>query len=140
MARMALVGIIHNRCLAIKDGVFDESAAVSLMSNDADGAAYSEGLFHEVWSQVLELCIGMYMLAGELGWVCIFPLLIVLCKSTFYVEFHRSTCHAKLTPLSCLTVGRVDHRKSRRSANVIQYGDPDAHLNNQSHTGLYQEH
>ncbi len=80
LARMALVGIIHNRCLTIKDGVFDESAAMTLMSNDTENAAGCEDLFHELWSQVLELCIGMYMLAGELGWVCIFPLLVVLCK------------------------------------------------------------
>jgi ATP-binding cassette, subfamily C (CFTR/MRP), member 1 len=79
LERMALVGIIHNRCLTIKDGVFDDSAAVTLMSNDAGNAASCGNLFHELWSQVLELGIGMYMLARELGWVCIFPLLVVIC-------------------------------------------------------------
>ena len=80
LTRMALVGVIYNRCLTIKDGVCDESAAVTLMSNDTESVAYYGDLFHDLWSQVLELCIGMYMLAGELGWVCIFPLLVVLCK------------------------------------------------------------
>jgi len=80
LSRMGLVGIIYNRCLTIKDGVFDESAAVALMSNDTGNGANCWDLFHELWSQVLELCIGMYMLARELGWVCVLPLLVVLCK------------------------------------------------------------
>jgi hypothetical protein len=60
--------------------VFDESVAVTLMSNDTGNVAHCWDLFHELWSQVLELCIGMYLLARELGWVCISPLLVVLCR------------------------------------------------------------
>lgn len=59
LTRMALVGIIHNRCLTIKDGMFDESAALTLVSNDTESAASCGDLFHEMWSQVLELCIEM---------------------------------------------------------------------------------
>lgn len=76
---MAAVGLIHNRCLTIKDGVIDESAALTLMSEDADDVASACSLIHELWSQVLELGIGMYLLADQLGWVCIVPLLVVLC-------------------------------------------------------------
>lgn len=89
LTRMALVGLIHNRCLTIKDGVIDDSAAVTLMSNDTEDGAQFGDLLHEVWSQVLELCIGMYMLAEELGWVCIVPLLVVLCKTRRYSRFTR---------------------------------------------------
>lgn len=77
---MAVVGIIHNRCLTIKDGVFDEAAAVTLMSDDASEVVWASSLIHEVWSNCVELCIGMYLLADELGWVCISPLIVVLGK------------------------------------------------------------
>lgn len=77
--RMGLVGIIYSRCLTIEAGALDDSAAVTLMSSDTEDAANSAALFHQFWSEVLELCIGMYMLARELGWVCISPLLVVLC-------------------------------------------------------------
>jgi ATP-binding cassette subfamily C (CFTR/MRP) protein 1 len=79
MSHMTIVGLIHNRCLTIKDGVFDDSAAVTLMSNDVEQIMFSADLSHELWSQTFELCIGMYLLATELGWVCIVPLLIVVC-------------------------------------------------------------
>ncbi|KAI9738029.1 MAG: hypothetical protein M1818_005457 [Claussenomyces sp. TS43310] len=81
MSHMIIVGLIHNRCLTIKDGVFDNSAALTLMSNDVEQIMFSADLFHELWSQTFELCIGMYLLASELGWVCIVPLLIVVFTS-----------------------------------------------------------
>lgn len=77
LSGMGIIGLIHNRCLTIKDGIFDESAAVTLMSNDADMIQYTASLVHELWAQSLELAIGLYLLATELGWVCLVPLLIV---------------------------------------------------------------
>ncbi|KAH8653767.1 ABC transporter [Xylariales sp. PMI_506] len=79
--RISMVGLIHNRCLTIKDGVFDDSVAVTLMSNDAEGVQFSGFLFHEIWAQVIELTVGVYLLATELGWVCLVPVLIVALTS-----------------------------------------------------------
>ena len=76
---MAMVGLIHNRCLTIEDGIFDESAAVTLMSNDAESVQYVGFIFHEIWADTLALTVGMYLLASELGWVSIVPLLVVAC-------------------------------------------------------------
>ncbi|KAK3367203.1 ABC transporter [Lasiosphaeria ovina] len=81
LSRMSLIGIIHNRCLTIKDGAFDDSAALTLMSNDVPHATGLGSIIHDIWSTALELGIGMYMLSGELGWVCILPLVFVLCIS-----------------------------------------------------------
>ncbi|KAK6206478.1 hypothetical protein LQW54_007771 [Pestalotiopsis sp. IQ-011] len=55
--RMGLVGVIYNRCLTVEAGVLDDSAAVTLMSSDTEDAANSGALFHQLWSEVLELCI-----------------------------------------------------------------------------------
>jgi ATP-binding cassette, subfamily C (CFTR/MRP), member 1 len=101
LTHMALVGIIHNRCLTIKDGLFDESAAVTLMDNDTGNGANCGYIFHALWSGGLELCIGMYMLARELGWVCIFPLFVVLCKGPVSIasRFGREALISCLLPL-----------------------------------------
>jgi hypothetical protein len=82
--RLALVGAIYNDCLTFKDDLLDESAAMTLISNGAESAATFADLLHDTWSQVFELCIGMYMLAGELGWVCILPPLVILCKLRYH--------------------------------------------------------
>ncbi len=121
LTRMALVGIIHNRCLTIKDGVFDEAVALTLMSDDTEDVASSGDLFHELWSQVLELSIGIYMLARELGWVCIFPLFVVFCGSLpgLPSSRHAGCLNTMLTPTSRLPGSQGHHRESRRPAEGV---------------------
>lgn len=81
LSRMGLIGVLYNDALTLKDGVSDETAAVTLMSTDAGNAANFASLFHDTWSKALELCIAMYMLADQMGWVCIVPPLVVLGES-----------------------------------------------------------
>ena len=77
MFRGAVVGLIYNRTLILHDGVYDESAAITLMSTDIDRIAISLQLLHETWPQLLEVAIGIALLARQLGWVCVFPLIVV---------------------------------------------------------------
>ncbi|KAH7381027.1 ABC transporter [Cadophora sp. MPI-SDFR-AT-0126] len=81
MSHMTMIGLIYNRSFTIKAGTFDDAAAVTLMSNDAEQIMFTADLFHELWSQMIELCIGLYLLAKELGWVCVVPVLAVLVSS-----------------------------------------------------------
>lgn len=48
------------------------------MSTYAEDAAGFSSLFHSIWSTVLELSIGTYLLADEMGWACIAPPLVVI--------------------------------------------------------------
>lgn len=81
MIRGALVGLIHERSLTIKDGVYDDSLAVTLMSTDVDSVAVLAEKFNDFWSQVLEVFIGTYLLARRIGWICLVPLFLVVGKS-----------------------------------------------------------
>ncbi|KAM3458315.1 hypothetical protein MY3296_000521 [Beauveria thailandica] len=109
--RMALVGVIYKDCLIVKDGIFDESAAVALMSNDAESAAGCWDLFHDLWSQFLEVCIGMYLLAKELGWVCIFPVVVVFCTS-WIVKFITANLTDRQVAFSRATQSRISTTKA----------------------------
>ena len=83
MIKGSMVGLIHNKALTIQDGIFDDSAAVTLMSSDATSL---ENIFHMItmlWSSVLEIIIGFYMLGRKLGWACVVPALLVLGKGTY---------------------------------------------------------
>ncbi|PQK09527.1 hypothetical protein BB8028_0001g15970 [Beauveria bassiana] len=109
--RMALVGVIYNDCLTVKDGTFDESAAVALMSNDAESAAGYWDLFHDLWSQFLEVCIGMYLLEKELGWVCLFPVVVVFCTS-WIVKFITANLADRQVAFSRATQSRISTTKA----------------------------
>ncbi|KAH8887207.1 ABC transporter [Thozetella sp. PMI_491] len=75
--RGAIVGLIYSRALRIQDGVYDDSAAVTLMTSDVDLIVSSLSYLHNVWARALELAVGVYLLSRKIGWVCIIPILIV---------------------------------------------------------------
>ncbi|KAK6200636.1 hypothetical protein LQW54_009679 [Pestalotiopsis sp. IQ-011] len=79
--RGALVGLIHARCLSIRDGVYDDAAAVTHMGNDVDGVDHISSIFQDALGNVIELIVGMVMLSSELGWWSLTPLVIVALSS-----------------------------------------------------------
>ena len=80
MFRGAMVGLIHSRSLLLQDGVHDDSAAITLMSTDVGIICENITRFHEIWAQVIEVTVGLGLLARQLGWVSVVPLLLVICK------------------------------------------------------------
>lgn len=58
----------------------ENSAVVSLMSTDVDRISQAFELLNECWSRIIELCIGIPLLAFQLGWVSVMPLIVVLGK------------------------------------------------------------
>jgi ATP-binding cassette subfamily C (CFTR/MRP) protein 1 len=81
MFRGAVVGLIHNKTMKLQDGVYNESAAVTLMSTDVDRITFSMVSVHEIWAQLVEVAIGIWLLARQLGWVSVIPVIIMLLSS-----------------------------------------------------------
>ncbi|TAQ88798.1 hypothetical protein B7494_g2879 [Chlorociboria aeruginascens] len=82
--RGALVGLIYNHTLQSPDGLYDESAAVTLMSTDIDRIALSMQNLHEIWARTIELAISIWLLEKELGAVCTVPIILVItCLGCF---------------------------------------------------------
>ena len=79
--RGALVGLIHSRCLTLRDGVYDGAEAVTLMNSDTAGVENLAWLSQETFAQMVEALIGMGMLWNQVGWWCLTPLAIIVRKS-----------------------------------------------------------
>lgn len=62
----------------------NDGKAVSLMSTDVDSLDNMGEMFHETWAQVIEVLIGLALLAREVGWL--WPLLIVLIFCGFTIS------------------------------------------------------
>ncbi|KAK0620994.1 P-loop containing nucleoside triphosphate hydrolase protein [Immersiella caudata] len=77
MIRGAVVGLINNKSLSHHCSGYDDGRAVTLMSTDADNVGQAASMFHETWAQVVEVLLGMTMLAREVGWVFPVPLIII---------------------------------------------------------------
>jgi len=80
MFRGAAIALIYSKTLTLDDGVYDEAAAVTLMSTDVDNITYCLELLNECWSRSIELILGSILLTRELGWVSIIPLVVIGCK------------------------------------------------------------
>lgn len=84
MTRGSLVGLIHSITLVGRDEGNDDGRIVTLMSNDVSNLEKSAGMFHETWAQVLEVVIGVVLLAKEVGWVWPLPLCIIARMISHY--------------------------------------------------------
>ncbi|KND90065.1 Multidrug resistance-associated protein 1 [Tolypocladium ophioglossoides CBS 100239] len=78
MFRGASVSLIYNRALLIQDGLYDESAAITLMSTDVDRITACLTELNECWARAVEVVLGFFLLALQLGWVCVVPIIIVV--------------------------------------------------------------
>lgn len=77
MTRGALVGLIHVKSLRAEKSPVEDRKALALMSTDVDNASTVAEMFHETWAQVTEVLIGTTLLAREIGWFPLLPLLII---------------------------------------------------------------
>ncbi|KAI0521679.1 putative ABC transporter [Xylaria bambusicola] len=89
MTRTALVGIIYNKTLELPSVSYDTGEATTLMSTDTDGLETIAEMVHEIWAQVLEVLIGIGLLADQIGWIWPLPLFLI------YLSSHMSRFVAK---------------------------------------------
>lgn len=77
-----MVSLIYARTLELPAGLLNESAAMTLMSTDVDRLAISLDSLNEIWSRIVEVVIGSWLLGRQLGWVCSLPIVIVVVSVT----------------------------------------------------------
>ncbi|KAF4624451.1 hypothetical protein G7Y89_g13720 [Cudoniella acicularis] len=84
--RGAVVSLIYAKTLELPGGVYDESAALTLMSTDINRLAVSLDSLNEIWARIVEMSIGIWLLERQLGWVCVAPIVIV--AASVYASSH----------------------------------------------------
>ncbi|KAI0147916.1 ABC transporter [Hypoxylon sp. NC0597] len=81
MIRAALITLIHDKTMNSYAETVNEGKVLTLISTDVDSLDTTGEWFHETWGQVLEVIIGIAMLAWVVGWVFPVPLFIIfLCS------------------------------------------------------------
>ncbi|KAB8210096.1 putative multidrug resistance protein [Aspergillus parasiticus] len=65
--RGAMISLIHDRTLTLQDGLYTESAALTLMSTDVDGIIEHLENMNDVWARTIEVAIGITLLGLQLG-------------------------------------------------------------------------
>ncbi|OKL59747.1 hypothetical protein UA08_04922 [Talaromyces atroroseus] len=83
MFRGAVSSLIYGRALHIPDGRLDDrSAAITLMTTDIDRISACLINLNECWARLIEVAVGISILAMRIGWICVVPVIVTLGKSS----------------------------------------------------------
>ena len=86
MFRGAVASLVYAKTLTLRAGIYDESAALTLMSTDIDRIVDSLQTANEIWATIIEIAIGIWLLERQLGWVCVAPLVVVTGQEVFLIK------------------------------------------------------
>ncbi len=76
--RAGLTAMIYRHITTLQTSAVKDSAAVTLMGTDVERIIVSLRLFHEMWASILEVGIGVWLLARQLGAASVVPVIICL--------------------------------------------------------------
>jgi len=79
VSKGSLMSLIHDKTLKSNN---DDHSAITLIGNDVEDVQMAMGWFHVIWSSLLSLGLGLYLLTSKLGWVSLVP--IALVASTWF--------------------------------------------------------
>lgn len=74
------MGLIHAKTMESPSIAYDNGEATTLMSTDADSLDGIAEIVHETWAQVIEVFIGVGLLAIQVGWILPLPLFLIYCR------------------------------------------------------------
>jgi hypothetical protein len=80
MVRAATVSLIYVTSLDSLEETLDDSKTVTLMSTDVDRIVSGLELVHETWARLLEMAIGVWLLARQIGAISIAPIVVAIRK------------------------------------------------------------
>lgn len=78
--RSALIALLHHRTLHVQSEHHDNGGPITLMSVDVETLSTLGDMLHETWAYILEVIIGTTLLASQIKWLCLVPLVGVCCE------------------------------------------------------------
>jgi ATP-binding cassette subfamily C (CFTR/MRP) protein 1 len=78
--RSAIVGLVHDKTIKSRSLSYDDGESTTLMSTDADSLDGIAEMVHETWAQIIEVMVGIVLLAREVGWIWPLPLFLIYSK------------------------------------------------------------
>lgn len=82
MVRGALIGMIYRKITTLKSANINDSAAMTLMGTDVEQIADNLHLIiTDLWANLLQIAIAIWLLERQLGAVCIAPVILTVGES-----------------------------------------------------------
>ncbi|KAF2012008.1 multidrug resistance-like protein [Aaosphaeria arxii CBS 175.79] len=86
MLRGMLVSAIYHKTTELSITALDDSAAVTLMSADVERLILGLRGLHDLWANVLQFALAIYVLESRTGWACVGPIIVILATVAIVVS------------------------------------------------------
>lgn len=80
MARGGLISMMFAKTSTLKANAVDPATSLTLMSADIERITNGWQTMHEIWANLVEVTIAIYLLERQLGAACAIPLAVAICK------------------------------------------------------------
>lgn len=83
MVRGQLISVLYNKATAISITAADPTSALTLMSADIERIDMGWRTAHDIWANLVEIGVAVYLLQRQLGVACLIPVGTAIGKSIF---------------------------------------------------------
>src|SRR6478752_1716623 len=84
MARGQLISMLYDKATDMSITAANPTAVLTLMSADIERIDTGWRTAHDVWANLIEIVIAVYLLGRQLGLACLIPVGAAICESTQY--------------------------------------------------------
>lgn len=113
-----MIALIYRQTLSLRCDEHNESSSVTLMSTDIDQ------YMHSIWARSIEVAIGTTLLALQLGWPCVVPVLVVICTfldfSLYCLLPLLTGIYPTVSSLGSTLVANMTGNKQKRWVEAVQ--------------------
>lgn len=81
MARGGLISLMFAKTSSLKANAADPATSMTLMSADIERITNGWQTMHEIWANIIEIALAIYLLERQLGAACVIPLGVAIGKS-----------------------------------------------------------
>lgn len=83
MARGGLISMMFAKTSSLKANTADPATSMTLMSADIERITNGWQTMHEIWANLIEIVIAIYLLERQLGAACAIPIAVAISKQCF---------------------------------------------------------
>jgi hypothetical protein len=78
MVRGGLISMLYSKTADLSITAVDPAASMILMSADIERITTGWQTMHEIWANLIELCVAIYLLQRQLGVACAIPIAVAV--------------------------------------------------------------
>lgn len=86
MARGGLISLMFAKTSSLKANAADPATSLTLMSADIERITNGWQTMHEIWANLIEITLAIYLLERQLGAACVIPIGVAIGKSSSLLD------------------------------------------------------